>query len=118
MTDHADLIARMEEIANRPDCTYPGHMLDAAMIIKALVRERDEALRLYHAEAETAHAEMDRADRAEAEVERLRDALRLVRATIIAAPRDVLTDTLWLTDSLSETAVDCINAALATEDKP
>jgi hypothetical protein len=45
MTVHADLIARMEEIATRPDCTYPGHMLDAAMIIKALVCERDEALR-------------------------------------------------------------------------
>lgn len=47
--------------------------------LNALIRKRDEALRLYHAEAETAHAEMDRADRAEAEVERLRGLLREAR---------------------------------------
>lgn len=41
-----------------------------------VIIERDRVRRLYHAEAETAHAEMDRADRAEAEVERLRAALQ------------------------------------------
>lgn len=43
----------------------------AADRIRALIAERDAAVRLYNAEAETAHAEMDRAEKAEAEVARL-----------------------------------------------
>ena len=53
----------------------------------------------------------------EAENERLRGSLMVVRAAIIRAPNDIITDTVWMPEeiSMNETVVDFIDATLESE---
>ena len=51
------------------------------------------------------------------EVGRLREALRRVRTAIVEADPSILTCTLWMPDTMSETVVDHIDAALGEEKK-
>jgi hypothetical protein len=82
-----------------------------------VIIERDRVRRLYHAEAETAHAEMDRADRAEAEVERLRDAL----SDLVSWFPDKPSQPEWRIragEHGADDAVAAARAALSTENTP
>ena len=64
--------------------------------------------------------EYARAEAAEAERDRLREALRDVRTAIMDADPSVLVDSLWMPDSLYKggTVVDFIDAALQREPQP
>lgn len=61
-----------------------------------------------------AHEEIERLRASEA---KLREALRRVRTAIVEADPSILTCTLWMPDTMSETVVDHIDAALEEGEK-
>jgi hypothetical protein len=59
----------------------------------------------------------DEIERLRASEARLREALRRVRTAIVEADPSILICTLWMPDTMSETVVDHIDAALEEEKK-
>ncbi len=66
---------------------------------------------------ETVQKAADEIERLRAENERLREALRRVRTAVVEADPSILTCTLWMPDTMSETVVDHIDAALEEGEK-
>jgi vacuolar-type H+-ATPase subunit I/STV1 len=89
-------------------------MSEAAAEITRLRKERDEAAEAVKTQNGVLLSALNARIAAERERDEARAALTSVRDAIVRADPDVLTCTLWMPDSMAETVVDFIDAALPT----
>ena len=80
----------------------------------ALMAERTSYIKTHREHEDRLRASIAERD---VEVAKLRTALIVVRAAIIRAPNDIITDTVWMPEeiSMNETVVDFIDATLEPE---
>lgn len=94
MSDHAYLIASARAIADRHDCSHPGHMLDMAAAIEPAIRadERDDALKKIGDLHRVRRELLSRAKKAEAEVSCLLRENENLRSLLTRIDADLATE--------------------------